>query len=400
MQMMRGWRTPSGRTFSRLAMTLALVGSCFAVVGLPTAEGATASVLYLKSPGVPNGGLSTSSPTAGSLPNYDPGRDDKPGLLLAKGANGWQENDPVKHQQWVTPPGAMSIDGGVSLEFWSAMKDLNDDKKGTVGAYLLQCNPGGNNCDLLGQGTSQKNPWSSGSWVKRVIDFGHIDHDIPPGRSLTVKLTVGNNSDDDMWFAYDTTSYPSALVIIGSTTTTTAPPTTTTTVPPTTTTTASPTTTVPPTTPTTGSTGDESDEGQFLAAYPKPPWDGTPGIEIAALQFGGNSVMDLLAQEPGMGASAQEPGLGASASALPTGQSGLALNGLPFLGGLDLVIPPWASDLLSSPMMVFGFIAAALTDSGKAMFFPTFLLLVGMFYVLVESRWFRPVRASWTGQTE
>ncbi|MEX1093741.1 MAG: hypothetical protein WEF28_11365 [Acidimicrobiia bacterium] len=381
-------------------MTLTLVGSCFAVLGLPVADGSTASVLYLKSPGVPTAALSASAPTAGSLPNYDPGRDDEPGLLLAKGDNGWQEHDHVKHQLWVAPAGAMSIDGGVSIEFWSAMKDMDDDKKGVIGAYLLECNPAGNNCALIGQGSSQKNPWSnSGSWVRRVIDFGHIDHDIPSGRALALKITVGNNSDDDMWLAYDTTSFPSALVINGSTTTTTttttAPPTTTTTAAPTTTTTAPPTTTTttPPTTTTTEPPSNETDEASLLPAPTEPedpagPLNGSPASEISVLSFGGSSVTALLTQEPG---------LGALVSTLPTGQSGGEQIGLPFLEGLDLVIPPWASALSRSAMMVFGFIFAALTDSGRAILLPTSLLLVGMSAVIIESRWIRPVTTLWNG---
>lgn len=394
---MRGWRPPASRTVARLAMTLTFVGSSFAVLGVPVADGATVSVLYLKSPGVPTAALSASPPTAGSLPNYDPGRDDEPGLLLAKGDNDWQTNDPVKHQLWVSPTGAMSIDGGVSLRFWSAMKDMNDEKKGIVEAYLLECNPAGNNCALIGQGSSQKDPWSSsGSWVKRVIDFGHIDHDIPSGRSLAVKITVGENSDDDMWLAYDTTSFPSALVINGSTTTTTAPPTPTTTAPPTNTNTAPPTTTTtaPPTPTTTEPPSDEADEGSLLPTPTEPedpaaPLDGSTASETSVLSFGGSSLTALLDREPG---------LGTFASTLPASQSGVEGSGLSFLGGLDLVIPPWARNLLTSPMMVFGFIFAALTDSGRAILLPTALLVVGMSVVIIESRWIRPVTTPWNGQ--
>ena len=310
--MVQRWRSPSGRTVTRLVTTLTLVGSCFAALGPPVADGATVSVLYLKSPGVPTAALSASSPTAGSLPNYDPGRDAEPGLVLVKSNEGWQTNDPVKYQQWVAPAGAMSIGGGVSLEFWSAIEDMEDDEKGVVTAYLLECDPSGNSCAKVGQGSIQRDPWSSSeTWVKRVIDFGHIDHDIPGERSLAVKITVGNNSDDDMWFAYDTTSFPSALVINGSTTTTTAPPTTTTVAPTTTTTTTAPsttTTTIPP--------ADETDEGAVPPALSEPedpaPGDGSSEEELAVLSFGENSLTAMLAQEPG---------LGDFASALPAGRS-------------------------------------------------------------------------------
>lgn len=152
---------------------------------------------------------------------------------------------------------------------------------------------------------------------------------------------------------------------------------------------------MPPTTTTTEPSSDETDETAILPAPSEPedpaPLDGSPASELAALSFGGSSLSALLDQEPG---------LGTPASTLPEGQSAVEWSDLSFLGGLDLVIPPWARALLSSPMMVFGFIVAAITDSGRAILFPTSLLLVGMSAVIVESRWIRPVTTPWNGQAE
>ena len=146
----------------------------------------------------------------GSLPNFDPQRDSFPGLLLQKSGSGLTESDSSKYQIWVSSNGGLQIQGQVSFRFWSAMKDFNDDKGGVVEAFLLDCTPGGTNCDLIDQGSAAVSPWSSSqTWVARTIDFGFVDHMIPANRSLALKIVVGNGSGDDMWFAYDTTSYPS-----------------------------------------------------------------------------------------------------------------------------------------------------------------------------------------------
>ena len=169
--------------------------------------------LYLKGDGVPSGSLSTAAPTAGTLPNYDPGRDTSPGLSISKGTNGVSETDPTKYQEWVTSTEGGSLSGSVSLIFWSALKDFQTEKRGIVDAFLLDCDSGGANCSSVAQGQLDLADWSggSGTWVEHTINFGTLSHTVLPGRTLKLKITVGNSADDDMWFAYDTTSYPSRL---------------------------------------------------------------------------------------------------------------------------------------------------------------------------------------------
>ena len=58
------------------------------------------------------------------------------------------------------------------------------------------------------------------------------------------------------------------------------------------------------------------------------------------------------------------------------------------ISGLDLVMPPWVTDVVTSPLMVFGFVFAAVTDSGQAILLPMSLLLVGTLWVLFENRAF------------
>ena len=60
---------------------------------------AASTTLYLRGDFEPQGTMAISAPPAQALPNFDPGRDDEPGLLLKK-SSGYSESDPTKYQQW------------------------------------------------------------------------------------------------------------------------------------------------------------------------------------------------------------------------------------------------------------------------------------------------------------
>ena len=51
----------------------------------------------------------------------------------------------------------------------------------------------------------------SSTWVLKTISVTGIDYTIPAGNELEVKLICPSESDDDMWFAYDTTDYVSRV---------------------------------------------------------------------------------------------------------------------------------------------------------------------------------------------
>jgi hypothetical protein len=56
------------------------------------------------------------------------------------------------------------------------------------------------------------------------------------------------------------------------------------------------------------------------------------------------------------------------------------------LEGLDLVLSPPIATALLSPLLVFSAFAQALTDSGKALLLPGFMLLVGFLYLSNEAK--------------
>lgn len=145
-------------------------------------------------------------PTASILYNYDTDRDAFPGLLIAKGGSGADEDDPTKYQAWRTPlfGASLVIQGNVTVKLWSAMKDFDEAKGGAVTVYLRDFD--GSDYVELGSDTLADSTWQGGtpSWVLNTFQFSIGPHTVAPGHSLELKVIVEASSDDDMWFAYDT----------------------------------------------------------------------------------------------------------------------------------------------------------------------------------------------------
>lgn len=153
-------------------------------------------------------------PTAATLENYDADRDAFAGLVVANGGLGPGETDPVKYQAWRTAPlgSAVSIEGTVTFHFYSAIKDFNTTKTGGVQVYVRSYD--GASYTERCNGTLTQALWQGGSatWVLKSIALT-CTGSIAAGHRLEVKILVGASSDDALWFAYDTTAYPSQLVL-------------------------------------------------------------------------------------------------------------------------------------------------------------------------------------------
>lgn len=160
--------------------------------------------------------LTNPAPTAGTLYNYDANADSGPGRYVGKGG-AVGETDIVKYQNWRTPVLAapLTIDGTVTVVFWSAMKDFGTNKAGAVQWFLRSYNPGTNSYTELGNGTATAANWQGGSstWVSRTLTFTVTSQTLVAGRQLEIKLVVGGSAGDDMWFAYDTVAYPSRVIL-------------------------------------------------------------------------------------------------------------------------------------------------------------------------------------------
>ena len=188
--------------------------------GLSVWQGTLAQTFYLGGDATPPfSDLETAAPTDASWDgsnNYDPGRDAEPGLLIKKDNASASQSDTEKHHTWtaLAPAGGIVIaNEQVTLAVWSAMKDNDPDKEGTITAYLLDmASATATSGTQIAQATVPLKPWSA-NFAEEVLDFGIVNHTVAAGRYLGVKLVVGNTSDDDLWFAYDATAYPSRLEI-------------------------------------------------------------------------------------------------------------------------------------------------------------------------------------------
>ena len=93
------------------------------------------------------------------------------------------------------------------------MKDWGQNKPGEVTVFLRNYN--GSTYTEIANGTVLDSNWQGGTstWRQKTIIITGVNYNVPAGNRLEVKLIVGANAGDDMWFAYDTTAYPSVLRI-------------------------------------------------------------------------------------------------------------------------------------------------------------------------------------------
>jgi hypothetical protein len=148
-----------------------------------------------------------------TLYNYDTDRDGFAGRLIQKGASGAAETDLSKYQNWMTASLAspLTVSGTVRVTLYSAIKDFGQNKTGSVTVFVRDYN--GSTYTNVCSGTLTQSNWQGGAntWVSRTLSFNCGSYTIAAGRRLEVKLVVGGDAGDDMWFAYDTTAYPSKV---------------------------------------------------------------------------------------------------------------------------------------------------------------------------------------------
>ena len=160
--------------------------------------------------------LATAAPTVAKLPNYDTDRDGSAGLVIAKGGTGATETNAKKYQKWsLSASTALTLSGTATLTLWSSTKEFASGKRGVVTAFLLDCPASGTGCTTIHTVTLDVANWNGGSatWVSKTLDFGAVSYTVAAGRLFRVMLIVGSAASDSMWFAYDTTAYPTVLTI-------------------------------------------------------------------------------------------------------------------------------------------------------------------------------------------
>ena len=150
----------------------------------------------------------------GALPNYDTDRDSDPGRLVMKGVIGLAETDNDKVQRWWEQLGPGLLQGTPTLDIWLAVIDFDVGKTGQVVAGIYDCAADKTDCNLLASGSSSVNQATFGSdFGMVVIVMSPIDVSLVADRGLMLRVAVSSGSDDDLWFAYGTTTYPTQLSI-------------------------------------------------------------------------------------------------------------------------------------------------------------------------------------------
>ena len=158
--------------------------------------------------------MSTSSPSATTLYNYDTDRDTDAGLIIKKGGSGVDETNAAKYQVWRTGAldSALLISGDVFVEFWTSLVNFKQNVAGEATIFLRDYD-GASGYVEIGNGVRSDSDWQGGSstFVKKTITIPGLSYTIPKGHQLEVKVIVGSGTGGNMWWVYDTTTYPSVI---------------------------------------------------------------------------------------------------------------------------------------------------------------------------------------------
>lgn len=187
---------------------------------LATAASFSATTYYLHNNPTPpvgdtnaqaNLAMNATTPSAASLFNYDLDHDAAPGRLVLRGGSGPGESTLTRYQDWRGPTAGLfgqSINGTVTVEFWSGVANFTPGVAGEVTVFLrIHDTVLGLGTEIASQTVSAAD-WQGGStaWVKRTVTF-NVNVTLLVGHQLELKLIVPAGSGADMWLAYDTTLY-------------------------------------------------------------------------------------------------------------------------------------------------------------------------------------------------
>jgi hypothetical protein len=189
-----------------------LLALALVVVAPLAAVGAEQESYYLGPEGVPIGSLLL-NPLGGEMPNYDKGRDVKPGLLLERSELGLNEEDEAKFQHWQIEASGERLTGYPTLRIWGAADRFESGKLGVFSAFLLDCNSAGTDCDEISSGEATIDSGRGATWTEAVVDFPEVDHRFEERRHLGVRIVVSAESETDLMFAYGYTAHRSRLTV-------------------------------------------------------------------------------------------------------------------------------------------------------------------------------------------
>lgn len=154
------------------------------------------------------------APTETTLFNYDQDRDAAAGLQIVNGGSGPGETDATEHQVWRTGalPGDLPV-RELDLNFWSGMENFTLGITGSATFHFRDYN--GSSHTEIGNVNVFDGDWQggTGNFVQRTASLTGLNYTIVEGNQLEIEAVVDAAAAGNMWFAYDTTVYPSILQV-------------------------------------------------------------------------------------------------------------------------------------------------------------------------------------------
>ena len=152
-------------------------------------------------------------PTTSTLFNYDNDRDADPGLTLIRTPDGLDETETTKYQVWRT--GVLGtptvINGDVLVDLYATLTPFALGELGVLVVYLRDFD--GASHTEIGESAVFARDWQSGSsgFVERMGLIKNVNHTIPAGNELEIRLQVDAASHQEMTVAYDTQQHSSLI---------------------------------------------------------------------------------------------------------------------------------------------------------------------------------------------
>ena len=130
---------------------------------------------------------------------------------MIKRGSGVADPDPEHRQYWTINLGTYDLTGTAQFRMSVGTKDFDKTKDGEFDVDASACTADLATCTSLGSMTAAFNQPGSGSFAYVVQSFSLSGGTTAARPVLRVTLATTSGSDDDLWFAYDTTWFDSQI---------------------------------------------------------------------------------------------------------------------------------------------------------------------------------------------
>jgi hypothetical protein len=150
---------------------------------------------------------------AGALPNLDTDLDNRAGRTLDKDSNLAAISTRKIQRFRLDPAGALRLNGPTSLLVYAAARDFHHDRLQAQVA-LVDCIDILNLCTPFATATA--NFTGQNQFTPVTFDLGSQSRTLDESHNLQLWIVATTSAERDMWIAYDTVGYESALIITAS----------------------------------------------------------------------------------------------------------------------------------------------------------------------------------------